>query len=273
MPFLPRSGGDLYQAAVDGWYEEGQGWRYNMGLGFSMGTGHFTQVVWAGTTSVGCATAQGSQWTYVVCNYGPPGNMQGQFNQNVLPLGPSTSQPASTSKTTESLQTSQPAAAPAPAAAAPAAAAPAAAAPSSGDWLAQHNEKRRMHQDTPDLVADQALITEAQGCADGMVSSGVFQHCKSLYGENLYASGGSGGDLYQAAVDGWYEEGQVWRYGQGMGFSMGAGHFTQVTATPNKTKPCQFILNHTIPYHTTPHNTIASLEVFPPRWCGRAPPR
>jgi len=35
-----------------------------------------SQVVWAGTTSVGCATAQGSQWTYVVCNYAQPGNMQ-----------------------------------------------------------------------------------------------------------------------------------------------------------------------------------------------------
>merc|ERR1719509_160273 len=100
--------------------------------------------------------AEGTKWTYVVCNY-DAGNMMGQFNQNVLPLGPSTSQPASTSKTTESLQSSQPAAAPAPAPApALAAAAPAAAAPSSGDWLAQHNEKRRMHQDTPDLVADQA---------------------------------------------------------------------------------------------------------------------
>merc|ERR1719319_1759336 len=209
------TGGDLYQAAVDGWYEEGQIWRYGQGMGFSSTTGHFTQVVWAGTTLVWCATAKGSQWTYVVCNYGPPGNMQGQFNQNVLPLGPSSSQPASTSKTTESLQSSQPAAAPAPAAAA--------AAPSSGDWLAQHNEKRRMHRDTPDLVADQALITKAQGCADGMARSGVFQHCKSLFGENLYASGGSGGDLYQAAVDGWYEEGQGWRYNMGLGFSMGAG--------------------------------------------------
>jgi len=221
-------GGDRYQAAVDGWYEEGEkfGWRYGVDS-FSSDTGHFTQVIWKSATKVGCAMAEGTKWTYVVCNY-DAGNMMGQFNQNVLPLGPSSSQPASTSKTTESLQSSQPAAAPAPApaAAAPAAAAPAAAAPSSGDWLAQHNEKRRMHQDTPDLVADQALITKAQGCADGMARSGVFQHCST--GENLYASGGSGGDLYQAAVDGWYEEGQIWRYGQGMGFSMGAGHFTQV---------------------------------------------
>jgi len=65
----------------------------------------------------------------------------------------------------------------------------------------------------------------------------------------------SGGDLYQAAVDGWYEEGQGWRYNMGLGFSMGAGHFTQVTAIPNKTKPCQFILNHTISYNTTLHHS------------------
>merc|ERR1719509_274169 len=181
-------------------------------MGFSSTTGHFTQVIWASATKVGCAMAEGTQWTFVVCNY-DAGNMMGQFNQNVLPLGPSNSQPASTSKTTESPQPSQPAAAPAP-------------PPSSGDWLAQHNEKRRMHQDTPDLVVDQALITKAQGCADGMAQSGVFQHCSS--GENLYASGGSGGDLYQAAVDGWYAEGQIWRYGQGLGFSLTTGHFTQV---------------------------------------------
>ena len=92
-------GGDLYQAAVDGWYEEGVkfGWRYGVD-GFSSDTGHFTQVrktfpiahyiyhknlcftilskqvIWASATKVGCAMAEGSQWTYVVCNY-DAGNM------------------------------------------------------------------------------------------------------------------------------------------------------------------------------------------------------
>merc|ERR1712129_548794 len=129
--------------------------------------------------------------------------------QTTQPSTQPTTQPT-TQQTTQQPLTTQPAGAPG----------------ASGDWLAQHNEKRRMHRDTPDLVADQALITKAQGCADGMARSGVFQHCSS--GENLYASGGSGGDLYQAAVDGWYEEGQGWRYNMGLGFSMGAGHFTQV---------------------------------------------
>merc|ERR1711997_1033330 len=68
-------GGDLYQAAVDGWYEEGVkfGWRHGVD-GFSSDTGHFTQVIWASATKVGCAMAEGSQWTYVVCNY-DAGNM------------------------------------------------------------------------------------------------------------------------------------------------------------------------------------------------------
>jgi len=55
-----------------------------------MKTGHFTQVVWKGTTSIGVGVATvpdpkyGSS-TVVVVNYSPPGNCQGQFPQNVLP--------------------------------------------------------------------------------------------------------------------------------------------------------------------------------------------
>ena len=50
--------------------------------------GHFTQVVWKSSTKmgVGKARSQGG-WTYVVANYSPPGNYQGQFTANVLPPG------------------------------------------------------------------------------------------------------------------------------------------------------------------------------------------
>ncbi|PQE06421.1 scp-like extracellular protein [Rutstroemia sp. NJR-2017a WRK4] len=55
--------------------------------------GHYTQMVWLNTNSVGCATQYCSgmdiwpglpSW-YTVCNYYPPGNVGGQFGINVFP--------------------------------------------------------------------------------------------------------------------------------------------------------------------------------------------
>ncbi len=45
------------------------------------------QVVWRGTTQVGCAVADcgGSFRNFYVCNYSPQGNIWGQFAQNVYP--------------------------------------------------------------------------------------------------------------------------------------------------------------------------------------------
>ncbi|KAJ8096226.1 hypothetical protein AAF712_014907 [Marasmius tenuissimus] len=53
---------------------------------------HFTQVVWKATKEVGCAAVQcgdkifGPDFkdsTYLVCEYSPPGNVIGQFAENV----------------------------------------------------------------------------------------------------------------------------------------------------------------------------------------------
>lgn len=46
-----------------------------------MATGHFTQVVWKATKRLGC----GQAGKFVVCNYYPAGNVQGQFRDNVAP--------------------------------------------------------------------------------------------------------------------------------------------------------------------------------------------
>lgn len=41
--------------------------------------GHYTQVIWRGTTRLGCGIATGQGRDVVVCRYGPPGNFVGQF--------------------------------------------------------------------------------------------------------------------------------------------------------------------------------------------------
>ena len=55
--------------------------------GFSMKTGHFTQVVWRGTTAVGCGRSQCNGLDVWICQYDPPGNVEGQYRDNVRPTG------------------------------------------------------------------------------------------------------------------------------------------------------------------------------------------
>ena len=72
--------------ATQMWYDEvtDPGYDFNK-QGFGMGTGHFTQVVWKGSTELGC----GVSGMYVVCRYcNEAGNMQGDFETNVFPKGP-----------------------------------------------------------------------------------------------------------------------------------------------------------------------------------------
>lgn len=71
------------------WYDEEPLYDYN-NPGFSYDTGHFTQVVWKGTSEIGCGFASGcgGGWPNVwVCQYNPPGNYIGQFAENVFPPG------------------------------------------------------------------------------------------------------------------------------------------------------------------------------------------
>lgn len=58
--------------------------------------GHFSQIVWKDSKTVGCATyhcdnlenADGGSSDYTVCNYYPPGNVGGMYAFNIgLPLG------------------------------------------------------------------------------------------------------------------------------------------------------------------------------------------
>jgi len=62
--------------AVDMWYNELTNPGYDFAApGFDSGTGHFTQVVWVASTSLGCGVKDG----WVCCRYSPAGNVDGEF--------------------------------------------------------------------------------------------------------------------------------------------------------------------------------------------------
>ena len=60
--------------------------------------GHYSQIMWAGTTGVGCATVDCSSsglantgsdvspW-FTVCNYSPAGNVAGGYGANIMAPG------------------------------------------------------------------------------------------------------------------------------------------------------------------------------------------
>jgi glioma pathogenesis-related protein 2 len=78
-------GGQGDGAVTASWYNEIGNYNFN-NPGFSPATGHFTQVVWAGSTQLGCAKAVCGNFDYWVCRYSPAGNITGQFPANVKPL-------------------------------------------------------------------------------------------------------------------------------------------------------------------------------------------
>ncbi|MFG1790226.1 CAP family protein [Nocardia sp. NPDC049149] len=87
-----RKYGENIAMGYRSWDEVMKGWvddeepKYDYDAGeFSPETGHFTQVVWKATTQVGVAVAQCPDGPFYVAEYSPPGNVRGQFKQNVLP--------------------------------------------------------------------------------------------------------------------------------------------------------------------------------------------
>lgn len=74
--------------AAKTWYNEYNEYKYYdySRPGFSPSTGHFTQMIWVQTKSIGCGTKYCPQnsMRIVVCRYYPPGNVLNEFRQNVL---------------------------------------------------------------------------------------------------------------------------------------------------------------------------------------------
>jgi uncharacterized protein YkwD len=78
-----RPPGSLSQEQVaEYWYGEIEHYNFKR-PGFSMEAGHFTQLVWVGTRRVGCSSVECGGGELWVCNYDPPGNMEGDYDRNV----------------------------------------------------------------------------------------------------------------------------------------------------------------------------------------------
>lgn len=73
-----------WDQAINGWYDEVKDYsNQNIDISrFSTETGHFTQVVWADTSRIGCGSVvyKDEAWVnrFTVCNYGSAGNFGGQ---------------------------------------------------------------------------------------------------------------------------------------------------------------------------------------------------
>ena len=63
--------------AIDDWASEKTDYNYKKNKCKKV-CGHYTQIVWAKTTHVGCAKAECNGFNIWVCNYNPPGNYIGQ---------------------------------------------------------------------------------------------------------------------------------------------------------------------------------------------------
>jgi len=68
-----------FSEAADSWGEEKSDYDGGVMNNKKFAAGHYTQMIWAKTTHVGCATVKCKDGAYiVVCNYNPPGNYMGE---------------------------------------------------------------------------------------------------------------------------------------------------------------------------------------------------
>ncbi len=90
----------IAQAITDMWYN-GEVWQFpasdygksNPDMSNFESWGHFSQVVWVGSTEIGCAAQYCAPGTiydsmgswFSVCDYRSEGNMGGEYGKNVLP--------------------------------------------------------------------------------------------------------------------------------------------------------------------------------------------
>lgn len=189
--------------AVKLWYDEVSGYNFN-NPGYKSGIGHFTQVVWKGSTEIGCGVGcKSNNYCYIVCDYNPAGNVGSQFASNVFPAkeGGTTQQTTQTTpQTTPDTTTTQ------------------TQTETSNDseletfrneMLDRHNHYRALHQ-AGNLIRNAELEKIAQATAEQSLQEGGFLSFPQTYseghiGRNAYSCGGMS-PTGISVTDSWYNK-------------------------------------------------------------------
>uniref|UniRef100_A0A1B6C4Z3 SCP domain-containing protein n=1 Tax=Clastoptera arizonana TaxID=38151 RepID=A0A1B6C4Z3_9HEMI len=200
--------------AVDSWYLN-EFKKYTFGEEPSdLEAGHLTQVLWAGSEKLGVGVAKNGYYTFVVCNYDPPGNYKGEYAENVPPVGGFKDQKVALSSSKVTSVSNQDFA---------------------KDMLKLHNEYRAKHG-VPPLTLNSTISDYAQAWANSLADKNVFMHrSNNMYGENLFWSSGSASA--KVTCDSWYGEEANYNYNVEpfkSGASFSSGHFTQMVWKESK---------------------------------------
>ena len=78
--------------AVDAWASQAAAYNFSAGR-FTITTGHFTQLVWKSTTSIGFGWSDNGGYSFAVMWFYPPGNVLDQFAENVIAPAPTKPRP------------------------------------------------------------------------------------------------------------------------------------------------------------------------------------
>ncbi|XP_065676310.1 uncharacterized protein LOC100206500 isoform X4 [Hydra vulgaris] len=247
--------------AVKNWYAEVCSPGHDFSKDGGSGTGHFTQVVWKGSTELGMGKAtskkDGMFCTYIVGRYKPAGNMLTQFTKNVFEgsfdkkktcdsldnLLSSAAQPSKSKQESQSDSTSSDSSASSSSSSNSPAVIPNTALNNegkgaSGDQnafdqlgLNAHNILRKIH-DAPDMKLNSKMSEEAEKYAKHLADIQELKHStdRNGEGENLaYGCNSAGTEMSAAeAVKNWYAEVCSPGHDFTKDGGSGTGHFTQV---------------------------------------------
>lgn len=233
---------------IDKWYSEIN--EFSFGREPEVLTcGHFTQIVWKDTKELGVGSAKSKTGKlYVVANYFPPGNYNGQFSKNVLPPGANQFK-SSYARNAPPREPNNNLAPPSPnqrnsknlGEFASDLVSKFKSASISGDkfedeFLKAHNDYRRKHG-VPPLELSKKLNKYAEEWAKILAKKGNMEHRdQNDYGENIFYAWSSDPNFAVSGkdpVDKWYSEIKDHKFGREP-TSLGSGHFTQVVWVDTK---------------------------------------